>query len=370
MNLDDLFRQTARSQSHHAAILGPGPDDRLSFGELDAAIDRAARGLARAGVRPGDCIGLHCQSGTNYIILNYAAWRCGACVVPVPVELAAPEKEQILRTIALDFVVAAERSAAFLGPFRCAAGVELSLDVTAFRLTKSFEHPPGFLDINSAFIRFTSGTTAAAKGVVLSHESIFARFQSANAVLGLTPNDRVLWPLSMAYHFAVSIAAYLHFGASIILLPNHFAEAMLGAARRHRATVTYATPVHYAWLAAAPSAPLPDLRLAISTTASLRRSTARSFLNRFGVPVSQALGIIEVGLPFINLDFANGRSDAVGRVLPAYRLRLVDVGLGEGLGEILLAGPGFLDAYYDPWRARSEIMSDGWFRTGDVGELD
>src|SRR5262249_57341623 len=56
--------------------------------------------------------------------------------------------------------------------------------------------------------------------------------------------------------------------------------------------------------------------------------------------------------------------------LPAYRLRLEDVGLGPNSGEVLLGGPGFLDAYYRPWRTRAEVMPGGWFRTGDVGELD
>jgi long-chain acyl-CoA synthetase len=57
-------------------------------------------------------------------------------------------------------------------------------------------------------------------------------------------------------------------------------------------------------------------------------------------------------------------------VLPAYRLRLADVGLGPELKEILLSGPGFLDAYYQPWRPSAAVMPDGWFRTGDVGTVD
>src|SRR5262249_47186897 len=78
----------------------------------------------------------------------------------------------------------------------------------------------------------------------------------------------------------------------------------------------------------------------------------------------------EVGLPFINLDFAADRPSAVGRVLPAYELRLEDVRLGPDRREVLLRGKGFLDAYYRPWRTRAEIMPDGWFHTGDLGGLD
>jgi long-chain acyl-CoA synthetase len=370
MNLDKLFRQTARQRPAHPAILGPGAGDVLSYADLDAAVDAAARRLVDAAVRPGACVGLHYPSGANYIIFSYAAWRCGACVVPIPVELAPPEKEEILRIVTVDFVLSSRRAAGFLEPFQRGAGVELAPGTVVVPVSSPREHPPGFHNINSAFIRFTSGTTAAAKGVVLSHESIYERIHAANEALCLTPRDRIIWPLSMAYHFAVSIVAYLNFGASIILLPDHFAEAMLSAAQRHRASVIYASPAHYAWLAAVPPTPLPNLRLAISTTAALGHQTAGEFLARFGVPVSQALGIIEVGLPFINLDFARDRPNAVGRVLPAYRLRLEDIGLGDGLGEVLLAGKGFLDAYYEPWRPQAALMPDGWFRTGDVGRLD
>jgi long-chain acyl-CoA synthetase len=57
-------------------------------------------------------------------------------------------------------------------------------------------------------------------------------------------------------------------------------------------------------------------------------------------------------------------------LLPAYRLRLENSGLGLQLGEVQLAGPGFLDAYYQPWQPRSAILADGWLHTGDIGELD
>jgi long-chain acyl-CoA synthetase len=372
MNLYDVFHETACRQPDHPAILGPSPQAALSYRSLDKEICGVAEGvLARAGLRPGDCVGLHCPSGVSYIIMTYATWRCGGCVVPIPVELAPDEKQQICREIGLRFVISTERGAGFLEPFHRGTLDQFESDLFICPIASPCEHPPGFAGVNGAFIRFTSGTTGAFKGVVLSHETIRDRIQAANGALHLGPADGVVWVLSMSYHFAVSIVSYLSFGAAIVLPANHFAAGILEATRRHQATLIYASPLHFAWIAAAEdSEPLPSLRLAVSTTTALDQGTADRFRRRFGLPLTQALGIIEVGLPFINVDFAADRPDAVGRVLPAYRWRLDDVGLGPHLREVVLSGPGFLDAYYRPWRTRSEILPDGWFHTGDVGEVD
>jgi long-chain acyl-CoA synthetase len=371
MNLYDLFARTARRQPTRPAILGPGPGDRLSYRELDEAVRAAGERLWGAGVRPGDCVGLHLPSGADYILWNYAVWRRGGCVVPIPVELTACEKEQICRDIALNSVITTRRAASFLGPLRTGEATDLAPGTAIVPVMPLRDHPPGFHALNSAFIRFTSGTTGDSKGVVLSHETIRDRITAANEALHVGPDDRVAWLLSMSYHFAVTVVGYLSFGAAVVLPPNHFAPAVLDSARRHEATLIYGSPAHYARLAAwEPSAPLPSLRLALSTTTALDPRTGEAFRRRFGRPVAQALGVIEVGLPFINTDFAAERPGAVGRVLPAYRLRMEDVGLGPGLKEVLLSGPGFLDAYYQPWRPRAAVMPDGWFRTGDVGELD
>lgn len=371
MNLYRTFHETARQQADHPAILGPQSNDTISYRDLDEAIVAGAETLARAGVRAGDCVGLHCPSGVDYIVGAYAVWRCGGCVVPIPEELADNEKREICREIALDHVISTRRRGAFLETFERGTRVEFLPGTIVTPVRNVEPRPLAFAAINSAFIRFTSGTTGSSKGVVLSHETIYQRIMAANDVLRIRPHDRVVWLLSMSYHFAVTIVGYLSLGATIVLPPNHFARAISDSTRQHDATLIYGSPAHYAWLAECePHAPLPSLRLALSTTAAIDARAAEKFQRRYKLPVTQALGIIEVGLPFINVDFAATRCAAVGRVLPSYRLRMQDVGLGEGLKEILLGGDGFLDAYYRPWRLRSEIMPDGWFRTGDVGELD
>src|SRR5262249_14211839 len=145
MDLYEIFHETASRQPTRPAILGPGPTDALSYAELADAIRTAAEHLTRAGVRRGDCVGLHCPSGVNYIILTYAVWRCGGCIVPIPVELAVEEKQTICREIALDFVISPLRSASlFLTPFGWEGASELLTGVAVAPIRSSREHPPEF----------------------------------------------------------------------------------------------------------------------------------------------------------------------------------------------------------------------------------
>jgi long-chain acyl-CoA synthetase len=363
-NLYDRFAETARTCPDQPAVLGPQPDACLTYRQLHDAICRID--LACAGVRPGDCVGLHIPSGIQYVTLAYAIWRAGGCVVPIPMELTEPEKHEIVCRIGMTHVIS-EPNGLTVTDARTICNATLIAKCSEPR-----RHPDGFEHINAAFVRFTSGTTGAAKGVVLSHATIRERIEAANDVLHIGPADRVVWLLSMSYHFTVTVVAYLSFGAAIVLPANNFGQSVLHAAQRHDATIIYASPLHYAWLASVPgNARLPaSMRLALSTTTALDRNTAERFQQRFGLPVTQALGIIEIGLPFINLRWASTRPKAIGELLPAYQLRLHDVGLGENVGEIQIAGPGMLDAYYDPWQPRSLIAPNGWFRTGDIGERD
>ncbi len=370
MNLYSLLHETATRQPQHPAVLGPRPDDRLSYRELLQRIDNTADALEQAGIRLGDTVGLHLPSGVDYIVYVYAIWRCGGCVVPIPVELRDAEKQEICREIALDSVIS-PHPATFLESTAADEVRSVSGNVAVIPIDSPVEHPAGFANVNSAFIRFTSGTTGDSKGVVLSHETVRERFEAANEVLHIGPDDRVIWMLSMSYHFTVSIVGYLTFGAGIILPSNHLADGILDAAIRHRGTFLYASPIHCEWLAESPrAAPLPDLRIAISTAMALRPEIAAKFHERYRIPITQALGLIEVGLPCINTGHAADQPDAVGHVLPAYELKLEETGLGPDLQEISFRGPGFLDAYYRPWRTRSEITTDGWFATGDIGSLD
>lgn len=346
-----------------AVVEGTAATSYRDLDERSAAVATRLR-EAIAG-RAAPRIGLQSRDGAAYIALALGILRAGACFVPIAPELAPSERESLASTIGLEFLVLSGHE----------GEGTLAFDLVALSRGVAPAWADALAALNPAFIRFSSGTTGQSKGVVLSHDSLRERVEAANAGLKIGPGDRVLWVLAMSHHFAVSIILYLWNGATVVLPASHLAGDILEAATRHRATVIYAAPFHYELLATdAGQTRWPSLRLAVSTTTSLAPETGEAFDRAFGVYPSQALGIIEVGLPCLNVPDARISPASVGPVQPAFESELRNpqgdvVRTGEQ-GELFLKGPGMFDAYIEPWQNRAAATKDGWFSTGDIARTD
>lgn len=318
-------------------------------------------------------IGFFCPNGADYVAVALAIVQAGGCLVPIPSELAVPEREELIRVTAQHLVISAGPKPWLPSEGTPESAGDIAWQWTAVQTTAAFPEDR-FAALAPAFIRFSSGTTGQSKGVVLGHETLLARVESANRRLRISSNDRVLWTLPMAHHFAVSIVLYLLNGATTIIEDSHLASEVLDSAIGQQATVMYGSPFHYALLAAETSGRAwPGLRLAVATAAPLTATVAGAFRERFRQPLTQGLGIIECGLPLLNTGAAEREPLSVGRPDDVEtQIRRTEGGLAEAgeTGELWLRGPGFLDAYLQPWRERNEITEDGWFQTGDAAEQD
>lgn len=358
MNIVDQI--ALRASADRPALVADGI--ALTYGELLERVSKVAAwldicpGFRREGVPR---VGLACGNGVDYIVLALGILKAGGCLVPLAEELTEAERQEIIGRTALCGMIFSGRD-----------GREwLALK------TADLANEAEFSTLDPAFIRFSSGTTGASKGVVLSHAKLRERIVAANAALEIGPGDRVLWMLPMAHHFAVSIVLYLYHGACTVIGESHLAEQVLETARATRATVIYGAPFHYSLLAADQGGyAWPDLRLAVTTAAPLSAEIAHGFRKRFGKSLVQGLGIIEIGLPLMNTGGAGDSPTAVGRPLPAFDVELRDdeglpVEVG-GVGELWIKGPGMFDAYLSPWQTIDEICVDGWFATGDLAVTD
>lgn len=372
MKISELFHRTALHFPDVIAIFDE--QGTLSFHELSTAIRHTAAKLQGHGINSGMGVGVLGSNSRYFIIMAYAVMECDAVVMPLSNQLSERELTEVIQTAGLHAILDDYSRNVIHGDANAKAK-DIDLHELTWRLTIhkngniSSRFAPHVKD--PALIRFTSGTTGTSKGVILSHATIEDRIKAANGALQLGPDDRVLWVLSMAYHFVVSIILYLHHGAGIIICNNFNAGAMLEMINKFNATFLYASPMHIRMLANdSGSMNMDSVKKVISTSTAISKMQCDTFFGRFGKPVIQAYGIIELGLPVINLQKSIEAPDAIGYAVPGYEVGILDDEFNElppcSIGHLAMRGPGMLDAYLAPPKTRDEILQHGWFMTGDL----
>ena len=375
MNLADLLHASAERYAARRALTDVRSGRSLSYGQLAREAQRVAAFLKAQGVETGQRIGLLAPNDLAYVPAAFGLLAAGGCLVPLASNLTPTEIAEIVREVQLNGCLAWPGADAPPGAGHAVLEGGECANFTFAWLDRDARSPDEFYSLDPAFIRFTSGTTARSKGVVLSHAATAARVEASDRVLRFSEEDRILWVLPLAYHFAVTIVAYVRAGAHILLCPDTLPKAMVDAIRRLTPSVLYAAPLHFERMAnLGPSERLSSIRVTLSTAAPISPAVMERFESVYGVPVGQAYGIIEAGLPCINLGTEGLPVTSVGRPVPGYDIAvLADDGTRlppDQLGEIGVRGDGLFSAYYAPWRRRELIMSNGWFLTGDLGLLD
>jgi long-chain acyl-CoA synthetase len=357
MNLSELLDESAARWPEKAAVIEG--DIAISYKSLQGRISNLVPQLQRLQLSPSCRIGLCYPNCIDYVALTFALWRMNIVVVPIPTESTEEDFLMIAATMELEGILSQKP-----------LGNSVQIQENCF-FTRA--EPVAHADnhgLNIAFIRFTSGTTSARKGVVLCHETIRERIQAANKALQITAEDTVMWCLPMSHHFLITIVLYLSQGATIVMARHVLARSFLEAVNRWQGTVLYAAPFHYAMLARDTSHfGIPSVRLAVSTTCALPEDVSRDFQKRFNRSLVQGLGVIELGLVSLNTSAPLARWKSVGRPLPDFKVRILSPD-EDGCGEVAVRGPGLLDAYASPWMSQEQVLRDGWFVTGDIGRFD
>jgi acyl-CoA synthetase (AMP-forming)/AMP-acid ligase II len=373
MNVYQTLAQAARQWPERIAIIdAAGPMDYQS---LWREIEALRSQLAALGVGNGQGVGMQGRNGRAFVIGALAALGCGAVVMPIHHLLKPDEMASMLVRAPLCVILDDLTGRAQPGEMTCELKVPGGVTLRYTRLAAPQVPLAPWVE-GAAFLRFTSGTTGAAKGVMLTHQGTLERTRGANRGLGLTQEDRVLWVLPMSYHFFATILLYLEVGCTIVVGPDYFADAILDAAWKHEATFLYVTPMHVRMLTAESSGRClpPSLRRVMSVSSRLHLQIAKDFHARFGVPISQGYGIIEVGVPLMNLQDPAEHPETVGRPLPGYEAAILDdqfqpVADGQ-TGQLGLRGPGMFAGYLNPRRSCEEALCNGWFLTGDLAHRD
>ena len=398
MNLADRLRSSASRLPDKAALTvrpTSGGASSVTYGELDATVDRAAAAFQAAGLAEGDRVALMLGNSVHFVEAFYGALRAGLVVVPLNVTYTANEVAQILGDSEASAVVVAESLAGQLdGMAQTLPRLETivvagaSAPPMGTQTWRQFLGTGGELQPVSAggddlaLLPYTSGTTGTAKGAMLSHANLLANHeQMTKTKLSVQERDVVLCvlPLFHIYALNVAMAFTLSRGATVLLMERFDPLQTLEAISSQRASVVIgAPPIYIAWLntPGVENYDLASVRYAVSGAAPLPRQVMTRFAEDLGLPIWEGYGLTETA-PLLTTVAMNDEPlpGSVGKPVPGVELRLLDdrgvqVRAGDP-GEVVVRGPNVFSGYWRQPEATAEVLEpDGWFHTGDVGILD
>lgn len=364
-NFSHFLDQSANSFGDEPAIIEQS--GTISFKELNVASKSVAQLLNKHSIGEKTMIGLVFPNGQAFVSSLFGAASTGATILPIYHNLTYIERTEVYQKANVAYVLSSEKHVRNeIKDFEVIDCVENILLIKLPNLNHEFlaghvNHP--------AIVRFSSGTTGASKGVILSHQSVIERSDAVAEIMQLKEGTKVLWVLPMAYHFVATVITFIKHGITMIVCPSFFAEDILKMANTFRADFLYSSPLHIRMLANDKSGQkFESLSIVISTSSGISSADCELFQSRFGIPVTQAYGIIEVGLPLMN--FNSNFPNRVGKPGLDYQVAILDHNFNElGIekeGKLAVKGKGMFNAYMVPKKNRNNSLKNGWFITGDL----
>ena len=355
-------RRRLREGNLPEALLGPdsGEVAGLSRSQLRELTGARAGGLASLGVRAGDRVGLYAANSLDWILAYLAGQRLGAVMVPFNPAYRSAEVEHILSDSDPILVLVDAERRQLVEPHRPV--VELG--------AIPLEEPPGIPPLEAgspALIIYTSGTTGRPKGALLDHGNLLSQARGVIEAWRWTEADHLVHalPLFHLHGLAMGLHGTLLSGSSMTLIP--FEPAKVVSELLSGATMFFGVPAMYQRLCEhldAHPADLRRVRLFVSGSAPLPPELFRRCEALLGQQPLERYGITEGGIVVSNPFEGPRRPGRVGFPLPGVEVRLGD------RDEILLRGGQVFRGYWRNPNATAESFVDGWFRTGDLGEID
>ncbi len=390
MDLSDWIDRHAAFTPDKVALVCAGR--RHTYADFARAIERTATALAACGTGRDDRVAHLGYNGAEQLCLLFACARLRAMFVPLSWRLAPAEHRAMLADCSPGVLVVAdpfvEATAGILDPAAAIARVAIGaardgwLSYDRF-LERGESPPPRAADIGNAspvLLCYTSGSTGAPKGVVLTQNALFHNVINSMHMHDLVSSDVVLTTLPLFHVGGLNIQTLpaLHCGATVVLHPRFDASQAIDALLDDGITLTVLVPAQLELLAREKRWQAVDLsRLRAITTGSTIISEAfvRRNLQR-DVPLLQVYGATETCpiAAYQRIDDASRHPGSVGKAALHCDLRLVD-DTGHDVppgvsGEILIRGPNVMAGYWNKPDDSDEALAAGWYHTGDVAHAD
>ncbi len=345
-----------------------------TFGEIDARACQMAHALARRGAGTGDRLCVYLPNSIAYIDLFLAATRLGIIFVPVNILYRDREIRHILQDSQPVAVVSDGTHREHVPD-----GVPLWLveDLAREAAEQPETRRTAVTDGDTpAALVYTSGTTGASKGAILSHNVFAVNALNLISCWQITAADRLLLtlPLFHVHGLGNGLHCWLISGCRMRLAERFdhakAAEWMLD----FKPTLFFGVPTMYVRLLEMEERAAhrigEAMRLFVSGSAPLPSQVLEAFRNLYGHTILERYGMSETLMNISNPYLGERRPGSVGLPLPGVSVRNLDpdgnpVGDGE-TGELYLRGSNVFSGYWRRPDATSAAFRDGWFRTGDI----
>jgi malonyl-CoA/methylmalonyl-CoA synthetase len=381
-NLYTLLERHFADHADQPCLIVPG-GPVVDYEQLARDSARIANVLAAAGCRPGDRVAVQVDKPWHVLPLYLGSLRAGLTYLPLNsayqrseldyffgdaeprVIVCSPERLGVVETIARDATV-------------------LTLDANGGELydraalaSDAFDTVARSPDDLAAIV-YTSGTTGRSKGAMLTHRNLASNALTLVSTWGFTRGDVLLHALPVYHVHGLFVALHCAMlsASRVLWLPKFDTREV--ANLLPRATVMMGVPTFYTRLLANPAFDgnaCKGIRVFIAGSAPLLPETFRAFEERTGHRILERYGMTETGMITSNPLAGERKPGTVGPALPGVSIRVVD---SEGrpcatgaVGDIEVKGSNVTPGYWrQPDKTAESFTANGWFRTGDVGELD
>ena len=389
-----LERRAAEHGEREAFACG---DRRLTYAELRRHALALAGGLRAHGIAAGDTVAAILPNGAEFVISYFACACLGAIYVPLNTRYRQHELEFMLDDSAARTLISVASFADFdylamIESLRPKLPLLERVIVAGGAGDDSFDAllaapgdaaPAPIAPADDVFtILYTSGTTGAPKGAMLTHANVVRNAIAMAEAMQWTADDVLLVAVPMFHVFGMtpSIMSAIVTSSRMVALETYQPEAALRLIEREHVTIHHGVPTMFILELNHPNVAaydLSSLRTGIIAAAPCPVEVVRRIRTEMGCNICVAYGLTETS-PCLTItrfdDSDEVRSETVGRALPGIEIRIVD-DLREPVpngvvGELAARGYAIMKGYYRRPGATDAVLEDGWFYTGDLATLD
>jgi benzoate-CoA ligase len=395
-NATSYFIDRHVGEGRAASIAIECGDQRITYRGLSESANRFGSALkGELGVRPEERVLLLMLDGPEMVSAFFGAIKIGAVPVPLNTLWTAADYDYVLRDARPRVLVVSASLLPRLGAPSLAAypwvrhivvaggeadeGIALAplLDRSSPRL----EAEPTSRDA-VAFWLYSSGSTGRPKGCVhLQHDMWVCAESYARSVLRIAPRDRCFSVAKLFFAYGLGNAMYFPFsvGATTILWPGAVTPSVVfGIIERHRPTLFFSVPTHYAMLLShheeGREPDLSGIRCAVSAGESLPPAIFERFRSRFGIEILDGIGSTEVLHIFISNRPGHVKPGSSGQIVPGYEAKIVDeAGVPVGardVGTLMIRGDSTCAYYWNKHEQTKDTITGHWIHTGDKYYVD